>query len=229
MPHPYSATIPGLVNAIRQLRSTFPGVVNADTLRKWSIASNNEGPVLVVLRFLGLIDEEGKKQPEPAKVFVEHDDAAFAEKFAGLVRNAYSGLFDDWGDAAWALERSKLIGFFRAADQSSARVGLQQALTFQALAGIAGHGPAPAEAKASGSGSRRTTAAKAAGKTAKRAQPERQTKTEPEAPPQTTPPTALAALTVRIEINLPVSDSQEVYDKIFRSIRANLLNEQAAG
>lgn len=33
------------------------------------------------------------------------------------------------------------------------------------------------------------------------------------------------ALTVRIEINLPAGGSQETYDNIFKSIRANLINE----
>jgi hypothetical protein len=32
------------------------------------------------------------------------------------------------------------------------------------------------------------------------------------------------ALTVRIEINLPASGDQETYDRIFKSIRENLLN-----
>src|SRR5437762_3454849 len=111
MAHPYTTTIPGLISAVRQLRSTFPSIVNADTLKKWSIAPNNEGTVLVVLRYLGLIDEEGKKQAEPAKVFVEHEDSAFAAKFEGLVRSAYADLFDTWADQAWTLDRDKLIGF----------------------------------------------------------------------------------------------------------------------
>lgn len=33
------------------------------------------------------------------------------------------------------------------------------------------------------------------------------------------------ALTVRIEINLPANGSKETYDNIFKSIRANLINE----
>lgn len=33
------------------------------------------------------------------------------------------------------------------------------------------------------------------------------------------------ALTVRIEINLPENGSQETYDNIFKSIRANLIDE----
>jgi hypothetical protein len=144
--HPYTTTIAGMVAAIRQLRSNFPAVVTADTLKKWSIASNNEAPIIVVLRFLNLIDEEGKKVADNAKAFVEHDDQAFASKFEAVVREAYSDLFDTWGDAAWDLEKNKLIGFFRNADSTSARVGQEQAATFLALAGLAGHGPAPAVA-----------------------------------------------------------------------------------
>jgi hypothetical protein len=33
------------------------------------------------------------------------------------------------------------------------------------------------------------------------------------------------ALTVRIEINLPAGGSKETYDNIFKSIRANLIDE----
>lgn len=228
MAHPYATTIPGLVSAIRQLRTTFPATVNADTLKKWSIAPNNEGPVLVVLRYLGLIDDEGKKQADSAKVFVEHDDAEFASKFEGLVKKAYSDLFENWGDKAWTLERAKLIGFFRTADETSARVGTQQAATFTALAALAGHGDAPAEAKTSTSTTKRTSN----GKTSR---------AKMSAPTATAPNTSTSSvteragsgatqptLTVRIEIHLPVSDKQEVYDSIFRSIRANLLNEPSS-
>ena len=33
------------------------------------------------------------------------------------------------------------------------------------------------------------------------------------------------ALTVRIEVNLPANGSKETYDNIFKSIRANLIDE----
>lgn len=224
MPHPYTTTSAGLVGAIRQLRSTFPNVVNADTLKKWSIAPNNEGTVLVVLRHLGVVDEEGRKQPEPAKVFLEHDDAAFAKSFATLVRKAYADLFELWSDQAWTLDRDKLINFFRTTDESSARVGTQQAATFVALAGLAGHGPPPAIA----ADAPRT---KTRGKASKPGPSQATNSALAETARQSSivDPTAGVgrgpALTVRIEINLPVSEQKEVYDNIFRSIRANLLNE----
>ncbi len=52
MAYAYTNTIPGLLGAIRQLRSAFPSPVTADTLKKWGIAPNNETYVIHVLRFL---------------------------------------------------------------------------------------------------------------------------------------------------------------------------------
>ena len=216
MAHPYTTTIAGMVAAIRQLRSSFPAMVNADTLKKWSIASNNEAPVIVVLRFLNLIDEEGKKVADNAKAFVEHDDDAFSTKFATIVRTAYGDLFDTWGDAAWSLEKNKLIGFFRSADSTSARVGQEQAATFLALAGLAGHGTPPA-----------------AGGVAAGKQPRAVKKTDAKKPAAAAKPAPAEnddskylnpAVTLRVEINLPVTDDQSVYDSIFKSIKAHLLN-----
>lgn len=231
MAFPYTVTIAGLVSTIRQLRSAFPSQVTPDTLRKWGIAPNNETYVLHILRFLGIVDDEGKKVAENAKIFSEVDDEAFAKRFAALVQKAYDGLFEHFGEKAWTLERQKLIGYFRGADDTTARVGYQQAATFQALASLAGHGPPPAEAKASPS---RATPARAR-KSIPNAPTSRKEKTpapirrEEHTPtllpkvPETTPPSGSPALTVRVEINLPVTDDQEVYDKIFRSIRTNLL------
>jgi hypothetical protein len=180
--------------------------------------------VLVVLRYLGLIDEEGKKQAEHAKVFVEHDDSAFASKFEGLVKKAYSDLFETWGEKAWSLERDKLIGFFRTADESSSRVGTQQAATFTALAALAGHGEAPAESRTAPSNAKKATSSKAPrAKASASSTPAAASAGSP--PTERGPDRSQPTLTVRIEINLPVSDKQEVYDSIFRSIRANLLNE----
>lgn len=223
MAHPYTPTIAGLVAAIRQLRSTFPSVVTAETLKKWSIASNNEAPVIVVLRFLRLIDEEGKKIPESARAFVEHDDAAFAKKFEAIVKAAYSDLFDTWGDAAWQLEKNKLIGFFRNADGASARVGQEQANTFLALASLAGHTNATATGSAGGSKKNAATPKRVvtkAAKTASRKDGEKPTNTDVLNKGKDLTPT----ITLRVEINLPVTDDQSVYDSIFKSIRANLLD-----
>jgi len=88
------------------------------------------------------------------------------------------------------------------------------AWTFQVLAGFAGHGTptAPSAAKPS------TTKPKAV-------------KPKPEKPTTATSQLQMGnsstrdfGLTLRIEVNLPVAGDQETYDRIFRSIRENLLN-----
>lgn len=222
MAYPYANSVPGLKATIQQLRSVFPGTVNADTLKKWSVAPNNETYVLNVLRFLSVVDEQGKKRPDAAKVFLKHDDAEFYAAFAELVEDAYGQLFESWGEQAWSLDRSKLIGFFRAEDDSSALVGERQARTFQALSELAGKSEGTPERVPAA----RKTRAGEKGTPVARVQPDREpagSRKRRLAPAAEQPNDSRVGLTVRIEINLPVADSQDVYDRIFKSLRENLI------
>ena len=54
--YPYMSGSAGLVQAVAQLRKSFPLQVAADTLKKLGIAPNNETYVLNTLRFVGVID-----------------------------------------------------------------------------------------------------------------------------------------------------------------------------
>ena len=214
--HPYAS--PGAVTAaVNQFRKAFPASVGADTLRKLSIAPQNESYVINVLRFIGAIDEEGAKTSKATAAFNQHDAATFQEAFGDMVKDAYAALFDLHQDTAWELPLDDLIVFFRNNDQTSDIVGRRQASTFQALAGLAGHGEAPAPSKT-----------KPRDPKAKKEKPVKQSEVAP-APVLTLAPGGNSGqrdigLTVRIEVNLPASADQETYDKIFRSIRENLLN-----
>ena len=219
------------VNGNRARRAVFPPKVTAETLKKWNIAANNESSILATLRFIGLVDEDGTKQPDAAQVFVQHDDAAFASAFEELVKRGYASLFEIYGDTAWNLDRGKLIGFFRTSDQTSARVGAQQALTFTTLAGLAGHAPA-ASGNGNGSAPRPRQARRATGEAKVKTTAAVKTATPPAATVHLTPTPASNSgspltISVRIELNLPISENQEVYDNIFRSIRENLINANA--
>src|SRR5262245_45473388 len=99
--YPYVASAGPLSKTIEQLRRSFPREVTADTLRKLGVAPKNESYVINVLRFLGVIDEEGRKVEAKSAVFVQHKDEAFAREFEGLVKEAYPELFELHGDAAW--------------------------------------------------------------------------------------------------------------------------------
>src|SRR6266516_1418959 len=214
---PYATTVHGLSATVQHLRNVFPPQVTAETLKKLGIAPGNESSILQTIRFIGLVNEEGDKNAEAAKAFVIHEDEDFAPAFGALVRKAYSAVFEHLGDNAWDVGKDKLITFFRQSDQTSARVGEQQALTFLALAGFAGHGapqgaPGNGGRRQSAPATRRTRGERAAAKGSVLAQPAGAANGSP------------LAVSVRIELNLPVTDNQEVYDKMFRSIRENLIN-----
>lgn len=223
--HPYVSAPGGLVQVITHFRKSFPATVTAETLRKLGYAPKNESYVLNVLRHLEMIDDQGQRTATAQKVFSQHDDSAFAKQFADLVKKAYSGLFELHGDASWTLDQEALITFFRSSDQTTDIVGKRQASTFQLLAGFAGHKDVP-EAKP-----RKKDASKQAVRPARRSTADRnrgapasQAQNANETEKHNTSSGSAVGLTVRIEINLPADGDQETYDRIFKSIRENLLN-----
>ncbi|MBS1729045.1 MAG: DUF5343 domain-containing protein [Armatimonadetes bacterium] len=220
--YPYVASAGPLVKTVSHLRKSFPKEVTADTLRKLGVAPKNESYVINVLRFLGVIDEEGKKVEDKAHAFVQHQDDSFQVEFGQLVEEAYEELFELHSTLAWTLDRSDLTQFFRTTDRSSEVVGTRQAATFAALAALSGYIDLPI-AKSTNS----TRAPKAAKKT-NDSSPSRQTKKEPLKPSNQdanqNDEEAKVGLTVRIEVNLPATGDQDTYDRIFQSIRKNLLN-----
>lgn len=131
-------------------------------------------------------------------------------------------MFSLHGDKAWELPAEKLISFFRSSDQTSAIVGQRQATTFQTLAKLSGHGepvkssPAPVKK------------AKSATPKPKESKPnEDSTITVNNTTGNQGHGQNGVGLTVRIEINLPASGDQDTYDRIFKSIRENLLRGQS--
>jgi hypothetical protein len=218
--HPYVQGPGALVQVVTHFRKSFPAKVDAGTLKKLGFAPNNESYVLNVLRFLGLIDQEGKKTADATKIFNLHEDAAFSKAFATLVSKAYSELFDLHSESAWSLDNAALITFFRSHDETTAIVGKLQASTFKVLAAYSGHGDVPAT-KAAG-----TKGQKAAAKPiSKKAAPAAPVPAKiMQAPAKSEQSPGGVGLTVRIEINLPADGDQDTYDRIFKSIRENLLN-----
>lgn len=76
--HPYIPSAGMLVQTFTQLRKMFPAKVDAETLRKLSIAPKNESMVINVLRFLGFINDESNKTSTASSVFSKHGDAEFS-------------------------------------------------------------------------------------------------------------------------------------------------------
>lgn len=220
-----------LAKTIAQFRQSFPPVVKASTLKKLSIAPNNESYVINVLRFLGFIDDEGNRRDDNVGYFYGADDA-FQKGLEAALREAYKSLFDDFGDAALDKSRDDLVPWFREADKSSQTVGGRQATTFTALAALAGHGevptiPVPTASSGNGATTRANrTNPKASMPPTKPRKPEAQLAHTPEKTPLDVGG-AEVGLTVRIEVNLPAGADESTYDAIFRSIRKNLIDRRS--
>ncbi|RYP84237.1 hypothetical protein EKO23_16380 [Nocardioides guangzhouensis] len=232
--YPYISGPAGLVATFGQLRKGFPTKVDAGYLKRFNIAPANESYVISILKFLGLIDEEGNRVEDKTDYFWGNDDA-FASGLEGTLRNAYQMLFDEMGgDAALDADKSALVHWFRASDKTSDLVGQRQATTFQTLAALAGHGDLPPV---------RSTAAKktaAAGNTGATKKTTAVRKVAPKKEAATASATGEGdgevgtgvkvqtgqdvGLTVRVEVNLPPGGDADTYDAIFASIKKHLMS-----
>ncbi len=199
--HPYVPTPSYMSRVITQLRKSFPNAVNAATLKKLGFPSQ-ESYVLNVMRFLGMIDVEGKKTQSASKVFLVHDDAEFSSAFEKLVIEAYQDLFDLHGANAWDLSTDVLITFFRTSDETTELVGKLQAQTFKLLSAHAGHGEVPM--------SKPTNAKTSPSPANKQSKKSKNINVAEFGVSALTTDSAKApknfGLTVRIEINLPIVD-----------------------
>ena len=221
--HPYVQTGGHLVQVINHLRKSFPATVNADVLKKLAIAPNSESYVISTIRFLGIIDDEGKKVDTVAGAFLKHNDAEFAQEFSKIVSAAYVELFSLYGEETWKLDTDKLISFFRTNDKTSADLGRRQAATFQTLASIAGYLDIAKEKTSTNS---KPKAVKAVTSVKLKAQPPKVVQGTKDKDSEVGKGKRDFGLTVRVEINLPAGAEQESYDKIFKSIKENLINAE---
>lgn len=217
--HPY-VTAPGyLVKVLTHFKKSFPQVVTAETLKKLGFAPKNESYILNILRFLGLIDQEGNKTPEATRIFSLHDTSTFAEEFGKMILESYADLFELHGDDTWTLDIDNLMTFFRSSDETTDRVGQLQASTFRVLASFAGHGEVMEKTPT------KQTSASPKAKETKGTHVSQKKPTDPQVNKSGESERKRdIGLTVRIEINLPADGTQETYDRIFRSIRENLLD-----
>lgn len=122
------------------------------------------------------------------------------------------------------LTKSELTAYFRTNDKTSEVIGGRQAGVFQAFSALAGYEQQGVPSKP------RSVASNGNAKVAKAKspKPQQQAASTNEAVKISAPHNSSSkrdmALTVRIEINLPAEGSQETYDNIFKSIKANLID-----
>lgn len=222
--HPYISGPGNIAQMIAYLRKNFPATVTSETVKKFGLAPQNESYIINALQFIGIIDQEGKRTEQGHDVFVLGNDE-FPKAFEGLLRSAYSDLFETRGEEVWTITKPQLTGYFRATDKTSEIIGSRQAGVFIMLRGLAGH-ELPGEAattKPADTKPKQPKTKAAAAKPTTVADADKPKGTNIELNGANT--RRDMALTVRIEINLPAGGSKETYDNIFKSIRANLIDE----
>ena len=218
--HPYIPSGGMLIQTFDQFRRAFPKTINAETLKKLSLAPNNESRIIALFKFFEFIDDNGNKTDAGKKLFIIHDDKKFQDQLKKIVKEKYDELFELRGEDAWTLDRDSLIGFFRTADETSALTAQRQSIAFGTLASLCGYGDIPSQRKR-GRQPQKTTeksgknTSKPAKKSLNKPRPDKSISIEAQND---------IGLTVRIEINLPAQGDQATYDRIFQSIRKNLLN-----
>jgi len=215
--HPYISGSGAVVKCVEKFRNSLPPNINAKTLKKYGLAPKNESYLINILKFLNVVGNDDKPTGEAKITFNSHTDSAFEKKFSEMVQKAYGDLFSLHKDKAWDLDLDELIAYFRVTDQSAAVVGKRQANTFKTLAALSGHGEKPVPVKSSSQERKVESSSKKAKKKKASPNPKRPNQGEEQS-------NYNLGLAVRIEINLPVSDDQGTYDKIFKSIRKNLIN-----
>ena len=225
--YPYISGQGALVKAFEQFRKSFPVALDAEWLQKFSIAPANESYLISTVRFLGLIDEDGKRIDAHTDFFYG-DDTTFAAGLDARVTEAYKPLFDDHGPAAWGESKDQLATWFRVTDKVSELVGGRQASTFLTLAALAGHGEVR-RSTSNGNGSAKP-ATQVQKRVSKRPSKEPVTTADSETVAVQNGGTANGVsssnvgLSVRIEVNLPSNGTPDTYDAIFASVRKHLID-----
>ncbi|NLI85775.1 MAG: DUF5343 domain-containing protein [Propionibacterium sp.] len=225
---PYTSGQGALTQTFAQLRKGAPPKIDASYLQRFNIAPANESYILSILRFLGIIDEDGTR-PDGSSDYLFGNDDAFKTGLESAIRSSYSQLFEEMNDALQS-DRDTLIHWFRGADKTSALVGQRQATTFLTLAALSGHGELPpARTNGQKPSSSAATAAKkpkasAAKPTAKAGAASSESVTPENMSESASSFGRDVGLSVRVEVNLPANGDAATYDAIFASIKKHLMS-----
>lgn len=226
---PYTSRQEALKQTFAQLRKSAPARINAGYLRQFDIATANETYILSILRFLGIIDDNGSRRNSESR-YLSGSAEVFAAGLEKAVRAAYWQLFDEVSDPFHA-SRDSLMRWFRRTDKTSALVGQRQATTFLTLAALATPsetGSARADRQPSPHrtppAAKRTSSAQNCGAPAKLQLSSTTPSVTQSAPTQPEGNGRDAGLSVHIEVNLPANGDAATYDAIFASIKKHLMS-----
>ncbi|WP_230972168.1 DUF5343 domain-containing protein [Archaeoglobus neptunius] len=195
---PYT-TVPGKLKKFFKIiqETNVPEKVTQRWLAALGFKSSNDRTIVGLLKDLGFIDASGI----PTETWNNYRNRELAPKImASAIKRAYQQLFDTYPDAH-RKDKEALKNFFAAQTNLASNTIDRIILTFKALCELADFEETESvtqNAKMDKSLTR---------------------------PPTIKLPTHGLAININIQLQLPATNDEEVYDKLFRSLKRNLLSE----
>ncbi|MBI2848928.1 MAG: DUF5343 domain-containing protein [Chloroflexi bacterium] len=129
---PYGPTR-GMIQGLQLLQRITPAKVDEGLLKSQGIAPRNEYKVIGALRFLGLIDEEGK--PTERAHLLKTRGSAYAFNLQEIIRSSYADLFRYLKDRESSQE--EIYNYFVAREKLGAEMAVKSARFFASLCQVA--------------------------------------------------------------------------------------------
>lgn len=200
--YPYLTKTSAIKTFLSKVQETgIPAAVSQKHLASIGLASSNDRPLIPLFRALGFINQSGV----PTEVYRSYKNRAEAKKvLARAILKAYSGLYATYPDAH-KLDNETLANYFRTRTGASERTVSAIVNTFKTLCESADFGEIETIEEEKEPEKREIVS-----------KDERKTRALP--PSFSTP-----AITINIQLQLPITENEAVYEKLFASLRKNLL------
>lgn len=203
--YPYT-TVPG---KLRDLLKKIPNIGRPEKLtvawlKSAGWTSSNDPTIIPVLKFVGLIGQDGK--PTELWDAVRSNDKAGKSKFGGAVKSAYADLFALYPDAH-RKDTESLRNFFRTNTGGGEQVQSKLVQTFQILTEFGEFDGAVPVEEVDG----------------RHVEPESTRSISRPGGHAAKPVAKGIALTVNIQLQLPATADAGVYDSLFASMRKHLV------
>lgn len=196
---PYMIKTTTISEFLRKVQDTgTPAKVDREYLNSIGLASSNDRPIIPLFRFLGFISSSGS----PTDVYQAYRDKSKAKVVLGrAIKSAYSGLFATYRDAD-KRDDDALANYFRAKTSLGERAIGAVVATFKTLSASASFEDREETEDLEPTHPRKARAVAARDELAV---------------------DSLSSLTISIQLQLPATEDETVYDKLFSSLRRNLL------
>lgn len=180
-----------------------PTAINTNTLPILGFKSTNDRPIAGILRFINFVDPSGSPTQSYKDFRVQGKAKAV---MTSAIRKAYSDLFDIYQDA-YEKDEQSLKDFFAPTTEAGEQVVNCTVATFRTLCSFADF---------------KATSEEETEKEAETGEVGKQARKQ-----QATPAPQGVTINLNIQLTLPTTDNEKVYENIFKALKDNLLSPES--